>query len=208
MNKIDHIVFSVPELSRGVENFYQLTGCEPTYGGKHLDRGTENYLVKIGPKTYFEIISKDLENKDFKDGPRWMSVDMIQEAMITRWALKSNQIDYDASLLQKLDKRYGNLCNGSRQKLDGSFLRWKLTEPGSHLLVDTVPFLLDWQGSNHPCDDLPEDCTIKELKLYDPKPKQLVNLLESLDFSGKVISSKMKRIEVTLETPKGYFTLH
>ena len=58
-NKIDHIIWAVPDLDKGTQLFEEMSGVKPAYGGAHPGRGTRNCVVSAGEGAYFEIIAPD-----------------------------------------------------------------------------------------------------------------------------------------------------
>ncbi len=64
MLHLDHILYAVPDLQKGIDDFEKLTGVRPVYGGKHLNLGTHNALVSLGEEVYFELIAPDPSRKN------------------------------------------------------------------------------------------------------------------------------------------------
>ena len=58
---LDHLVLACDELGAGVEYLAQLTGVTPQPGGKHPTMGTHNAVLRLGPRTYLELIAIDPE---------------------------------------------------------------------------------------------------------------------------------------------------
>ncbi len=79
--ELDHVVWAVPNLQMGIEAFEQLTGVNPVKGGVHPDYGTHNALVRIGEKSYLELLAP-LRNAQ----SCWMKLDKIKITEIIRWA--------------------------------------------------------------------------------------------------------------------------
>lgn len=75
MATIDHLVYAVPNLEKGIAEFENKFGIQATIGGKHLTKGTHNALINLGKYSYLEIIAVDPENWAIQQ-PRWMGVDL------------------------------------------------------------------------------------------------------------------------------------
>ncbi|MEO6958243.1 MAG: VOC family protein, partial [Antricoccus sp.] len=59
---IDHLVWGVRDLSAALISFEDALGVKPAEGGRHIGRGTRNYLVALTHTAYLEIIALDEEN--------------------------------------------------------------------------------------------------------------------------------------------------
>ncbi len=72
--EIDHIVIAINDLQKGMEQFEDLTGVKPVYGGTHPDGNTQNAIVSLENHIYIEILAPkdDLDStpeffRDFDD---------------------------------------------------------------------------------------------------------------------------------------------
>ena len=202
---LDHFVYCVPSLKQGISQVEQLTGCKPKYGGRHLDRGTHNYLMKLNHASYFEILAIDPDNHDISP-PRWMGIDHVQSPRITRWAIKSKDIEQQATILKNYRQELGQIKNGTRKKSDGTYLKWRLTDPLDHPKIEVAPFLLDWQNSNHPSEDLNEECKLESIQIFHPNPAKIEALFVQLDIDLPILKADEPRIQVQLATPNGLVT--
>jgi len=99
--KIDHIVFAVPNLEAAMNEFEELTGIRPAFGGYHTTQGTKNAVVNLGNDCYLEILAADNDNTQIAP-PRWMGIDLIESPQITRWSLKSKDLQSDSAVLKTL----------------------------------------------------------------------------------------------------------
>ena len=203
---IDHIVMCVPILNDGIKHVERITGITPTIGGRHLDRGTHNAIFKIGPRSYFEILAPDPQNLSVtKD--RWMGVDHVTGPTITRWALASPDIRIDAQRLSQVRGTPVPVSKGQRALSNGGSLQWQMTDPGVHPNIDLLPFLLDWQDSQHPSETLESFCTIVGIQLYHQDPHKIHDQLNIMGLTLPVMRSASARIAVELETSKGLIVL-
>ena len=204
--KIDHIVYAVPNLVKGCLSIEEMIGITPVYGGKHEHQGTHNALVKIGESCYLEVIAIDPGN-DQVTAPRWMGVDDIYAPMITRWAIKSDDIGRDVLALIGENKALGDIKAGSRVTPDGNLLTWELSMPKATPTVEALPFLIDWKRSIHPTTGLKGGCHLLDITLKHPTPNSISNVIREFGLEIEVFLAEEIAIEITLDTPNGLIKL-
>lgn len=208
MRKIDHIVYTVPNLEVAIADLEARLGVRPIVGGRHDTQGTKNALVNLDNGAYLEILAADDENT-WISPPRWMGVDVLTRPQITRWALKSEDLTSDGSILNGHDSALGRTKAGSRKRPDGSMLRWELILPASVPEVDVLPFMVDWSKSDiHPHEALPDmGCSIVELQLRHPGPGKIEPVLLELGVQLAVSTSSDPEIKLVLQCPNGKIML-
>ncbi|TXF89914.1 VOC family protein [Neolewinella aurantiaca] len=208
MRKTDHIVYTVPDLDAAVTRLETLLGVKPLIGGRHETQGTKNALVNLSDGAYLEILAADDTNTVIPP-PRWMGVDVLSRPRVTRWAIKSDDLRSDAKILLAHNPELGKISAGSRQRPDGSTLRWELVLPAALPEVDVIPFMVDWSTSDiHPHDALPDmGCRIVEVQLYSPEPENVQPVLEQLGVEVVALPAKETMIKVVLNTPSGEVVL-
>lgn len=206
--KIDHIVYTVPNLETAIEDLSIRLGVKPIIGGRHDTQGTKNALINLDNGAYLEILAADDENTAIAP-PRWMGIDMLTGPKITRWALKSDDLGADAAILKRADPAFGEIKAGSRQRPDGSWLRWKLIMPTTTPEVDVLPFMVDWSGSDvHPHDVLPDSgCSIINLFATHPAPDDIKGILTKLGWAMPVLEEPEVGLRLVLRCPAGIVEL-
>ena len=185
---LDHLVYLVPDLPQAVERFTAL-GLPPTPGGRHPDRGTHNALLRLGPRSYLELLAPD--PRSTVAPPRWMGIDLPGGTRISRWAASAGAIPSGE-----------RVQSGSRRLPDGRTLRWSLTDPGTTPSTDVIPFLIDWGNGPHPADDLPDmGLRLHELRLYHPDPDAVNRELERMGIPQKAVRGPAPKLEAVIRGP-------
>ena len=59
----DHLVVAAATLEQGEKHIEALLGVRPQRGGKHVAMGTHNSLLKLGSKSFLEVIAVDPDGK-------------------------------------------------------------------------------------------------------------------------------------------------
>lgn len=206
LDNVDHLVYAVPNLEKAIADLEKKLGVAPVMGGQHRSQGTHNALIHLGNSCYLEIIAPDPSNKDFS-GQRWMGIDLVTTPKITRWAVKSNDLDRDSAYLSTVDPRLGELKGGSRKKPDGSKLFWKATVTLPTPEVEVLPFIIDWKGADHPTNSLPRVCKLIELHGMHPTPYMVEAAVHSLNVDMKMGVADPPYIRAVIETPNGLVEL-
>lgn len=201
---IDHFVWASPDLSQGMEQFYQLSGAMPQPGGSHPEKGTCNALVRLGDRSYLEILTPDPAQAGVEDP--WMQIRGVHKPALIRWAWQTTDIFTDRGRWQALGWNPGQVMTGSRLTGDGKHLQWKLTDPdGPSGWI--LPFLIDWGNGPHPADLLPEGCQLQSIHIWYPEPVRLTFMKDLEDVSTVSVLTGNPRMVIWLNTPRGVISL-
>lgn len=202
--QLDHIVYSVFDLDSAISDFEQKLGVRPIFGGHHKTFGTKNALINLDKGMYLELLAADDKNTLTKP-PRWMGIDVLTKNQITRWALKSEQLNRDSSILKAYNPKMGSVSGGSRNIAKGSLLKWELILPLPTPEVEIIPFMVDWsQTETHPNDELPNmGCTLVELYGMHPDPDQLRETFKKFGMEFRINKAEKIALKAILKCPKG-----
>lgn len=205
--KTDHIVYAVPDLEAAINEFEKLSGVRPVFGGYHTTKGTKNALVNLGNECYLEILAIDEDNIAV-ESPRWMGIDMIKNSQITRWSLKSNQLNQDSEILQKHQPKMGIIQGGQRKTSTDDTLAWEMILPLATPAVELVPFMTDWQHSIvHPTHNLPQQCTLISLSFTHPNPAAIQQVFDKLGIDIMIEKGEKTMIRAKIKSPNGVFEI-
>ena len=189
---LDHLVYVVADLEAAVAHFATL-GLPLSPGGRHMIHGTHNVLLRLGPRSYLEVLAVDPDTPILP--PRWMGIDLGTLPRLSRWAVHAGATSFAERDWQ----------TGTRQLPDGRELRWQLTDPGTAPATVVRPFLIDWSDSpTHPAETLPEvGVELVELRLSCPDAEAVNAYLERYGVPWRAVSAAEPRIEATLRGPRG-----
>ncbi|MFE3451558.1 VOC family protein [Nonomuraea sp. NPDC059194] len=201
---LDHLVYAVPDLLKGVAEFAERTGVAPVKGGSHPG-GTANYLVGLGPTSYLEIIGPDPEVEGAR--PRAFGLEELTEPRLAGWAIHPDDIDRTVEVARERGYDPGTVQPLSRRTPDGTVLEWRLTRWDNPEAVRPVPFLIDWGTTRHPAaSGLPQVA----LASFTAVTPDVAGLRADLDAVGAVIEVEEGPevgLRAVLDTPKGKVTL-
>jgi CTP:molybdopterin cytidylyltransferase MocA len=207
---VDHLVYGVPDLAAGIEEWARLTGVEPAAGGSHPAWGTANALLSLGPHTYLEILGPD-PAADPSEGPRprLFGLDGISHGALCGWAAAVPDLEDRVQRCRAEGYDPGPVATMSRRRPDGSELRWQLAVPRDLQLREggCVPFLIDWQGAPSPAASAPAGCRLVQLSARHPEPERVRGPLEAMGLELAVERGGRRGPRAVLETPAGLLLL-
>jgi hypothetical protein len=205
---VDHLLLGVSDLDVGIRWVMDQTGVKAVIGGVHPGRGTRNALISLGNRQYLEILAPDPAQKETQP---MFELAGLKEPVLIAWAVSTTDIEALALKARKSGFSIEGPTAGSRNKADGSILRWKALSIASDFsqgFADPVPFFIQWDaGSLHPSQDSPEGCLLQSLALTHPRAEQLKETLARLGIDAEVEPAKTAGLSATLKTPGGTMTL-
>ena len=174
---LDHLVYATPDLEATCRELEVRLGVRASAGGQHPGRGTHNALISIGPKAYLEIIAPDPLQPETR--PAWFGIDQLTAPKLITWAVRIDDIE---SFVKEIspNANVGVVRSGSRKTPDGTTLSWQLTEPQLVQGVGLVPFLIEWNTSQHPADSAIAGPRLVQLRIEHPEPEAIRQQLNTL----------------------------
>ena len=207
---LDHLVIAAATLEQGEDHLERLLGVRPQRGGNHVAMGTHNSLLKLGAKTYLEVIAIDPEASPPKR-PRWFALDsgamrdaLVEMPRLIHWVARTDDID--------AARRVSPIVLGPARPMERGAFRWRITIPDDGRLPGEglVPTLIQWSDARHPTDTMQESrVRLVALSAAHPEPARIRSALEKLSLGEmlKVTFGTTPRLAAMLQTPRGPVTL-
>jgi hypothetical protein len=172
---LDHLVLATPDVDETAAWISERTGVRPSAGGQHRGMGTRNMLCSLNESSYLEIIGPDPGQPD-PDVARPFGLDHLTEPTVAGWAIAVADIDSAIISARAAGFDPGDASSMERTRPDGVHLEWRLTTP----TAPTVPFLIDWLGSDHPAHSAAPGLELVDLQASHPEPGPLAQKLGAL----------------------------
>lgn len=202
----DHFLLGCSSLETGINFIKDMTGVEAKIGGKHPNVGTHNALISLGGKSYLEIIAPDPGASSLV--PAYVFLKELHTPSLFLWAAGTDDMD---GLLKRIEKGgYPNsgINPGSRQRPDGSVLKWRALSIETPVSDGVVPFFIEWDKSSvHPSADSPKGCTIALFEIEYPDPEKLKAVFDQLSIEVPVKAGTKSKLHLNIKSPKGIVSL-
>lgn len=202
---IDHVVYGVFDLHQAVAGIGGLVGVDPSWGGAHVGRGTANYLVSLGERTYLEIIGADPD----QPGPeqaRPFGLDRMMTAGVITWCAAVDDLDGFVEHAADAGYEYDPPTEMQRRSPAG-LLSWRLSLPRFDTLGGIVPFVIDWGDSPHPAATAAQGLSLASMHGVHPSPERPRSALASLGFDLEVRDGPQAGLSVRVSGPGGVVPL-
>ena len=176
----DHLLIAAPDLDAGSDYAASLLGARPVAGGSHPGMGSRNALLGLEDDVYIEIIAPDPAQSP--DLPLARFLASLAEPALTWWCARSVDL---IELKRQLGTRgiaSGPVDAWSRERPDGTALKWQLLMPGDTPFGPLLPFFIQWDDmAQHPSRHLPVIGRLASLVIRHPDAANLAGF-----FRGEV----------------------
>lgn len=204
--ELDHVLWAVPDLERGMAEIEKLTGVPPRIGGRHPGVGTHNAIVPIGDKIYLEIIAPDPSQDRFSSFGNL--VKGIDKPRLVTWVARSSDARKLSDLAQHNGLSPGVILALSRRRPDGTSVSWRTVTIGGHAYGPLIPFFIEWRSEDHPAESPGANgCHLVRFEIEAPDPRGVGAVLEKIGLHLPVLQNPQPRLRLTLDTPKGRVVL-
>ncbi len=204
-DQLDHLVYAVPDLARGVRDFAERLGARPLPGGSHPVWRTRNALLPLGPASYLEIIGPDPDAA--APAPDIFGIASLTAPRLATWAAKSADLAGLAERARSHGIDLGAPGPGRRLQPDGTMLAWELTDPFKPRAGGVLPFFIHWRGEAHPASAGPALVSLVSLRAEHPDAAAVGTQLRALEVELEVAPGPGPALFAVLRTPRGTVTL-
>jgi hypothetical protein len=204
--QLDHLVYAVPDLARGVALLAERLGVRPLPGGSHPAWGTRNALVPLGPASYLEIIGPDPDAPALAP-PSIFGIGPLSTPRLATWAAKADDLACLVERARSIGIDLGAPGPGRRVQADGSVLNWELTDPFAPRAGGVLPFFIRWQGRARPASPGPAPVSLADLRAEHPDAAVVAARLRALGLGLNVAPGSAPALFATLRTPGRLVTL-
>ena len=201
--RIDHFMYAVPDMDRGIAWAADLFGVEPAYGGEHVGVGTRNALLSLGD-TYLEIIAPDPQQS--LSGNMGEKFAALSTGGLITWAVQGELASIASTLKQGGVKTRGPKRT-ERKTTDGTLLVWELLFPMDSRFGGRMPFFIDWLDCEHPSKTNPVAGELVGLSITSPQADELNQLFQSIGLEQSVEAAEESHLSVHIQTPGGALEL-
>lgn len=201
---LDHLVFATPDLRETVGEFATATGIRPVDGGRHLELGTRNYLVALGPASYLEIVGPDVENPQ-PLGTAPFGVDRLTRPRLLTWCVRPPDLEVAVDAARGAGVDFGEIRSVGRVTPAGVALSWRVAANDPPPYDGVVPFLVDWGQMRRPATGLPT-VELLSFQATHPQPAAIESVTAALGIS-LIVTPGPPSLESTVAGPAGTYVI-
>lgn len=204
--KIDHLIYVVPDLEKGIDDMETLLGIRAVMGGSHPGIGTRNAMIALSENTYMELFAPDPAQIEYFK-PRPFGMDDLDGPKLVGWAAKGTDLAKLSALSLTNELSLGKVMDAHRKTAEGKDLNWNFTNPRIVLGDGLVPFFINWGKSEHPAVAAAKGAKLIKLRAEHPNPKLISTLAAELGVELSVSKGDAPMLIATLDSPNGIIEL-
>jgi len=198
---LDHMLWAVPDLDQGSALFGAVTGVMPGKGGSHAGFGTRNTLASLDDQLYFEVISTDPAQENFRE--RAQRIGKLTAPEMHTFGIRGAGLEAYRDKARSLGIEATDPVYMSRMRDDGVKLQWRSIYINDPVWGDMIPFLIDWMDSPHPWQVAPKGLQMLEFAALHPRADELRALYDALGVRVPVRRAVKAGFLLRLDTPRG-----
>ncbi|GAB3294507.1 VOC family protein [Epidermidibacterium keratini] len=203
---IDHLVYGTSDLDGAVARIEEATGVRPAEGGRHIGKGTRNYLLALSDTAYLEVIGLDADNPPEPEVSVPFGVDGLDADRLLTWAIHPGDIDGTIVKCRRYGADHGKLHPMSRDDGKGNELQWQLTVADPMPFDGLAPFLIDWGDTPHPAASGIPRAELTSFEITSPDAETLGKLYADLRLAQRPVDGPVG-MRATISGPKGSIEL-
>ena len=200
MITLDHLAVAGDTLAEATAHVEAALGVNLAPGGVHVEMGTHNRLLSLGPGLYLEAIAIN-PDAAHPNRPRWFDLDRFSgPPRLSNWIARTD--DMDATLAGA----------PAGMGVPIGFVRddfaWTMAVPGNGRLPfdGAAPAVIQWDVARHPSDRLPDPgCRLRGLEVIHPQIDELLAAFPALGDLEPVsfLHGPEPRLRAEIDTPDG-----
>ena len=160
INKLDHLIVSVRDITDAEENFTKFFGIEPVWRGEHSELGTINAIYNFS-NIYFEILAAKGEG---------IGAELVKQSIqekgegLTGLVLGTDNLEDCENQISKKDFKSPPISNGEGMDFDKSEVRrWKSLFLPEDLTRGLFTFIIEHTEGRLPMPDEFPDASVNKL---------------------------------------------
>lgn len=136
--QIDHVVYGVQDLEAAASRMKADFGLGSILGGRHPGWGTGNWIVPLGPN-YIELLAAvDKAEAERSELGRSLLAAVAEGDRFLGWCVSTDDVETVAARLDL------PVVAGTRERPDGSKLRWRSAGLDRAMAEPSLPFFITW----------------------------------------------------------------
>lgn len=195
---IDHFVFVVPDLQKGILEAERQLDVQVAQGGEHPSQGTANAIIPMAGGLYWEILGPNPKNETTVGLGEWAA--KLSTPDLVSFAVSTKDFEHIQNNANSLGLAVSKISNGSRITPEGKLLNWRTIRLSDERYRGLIPFFIDWGDSQHPSESGPAIASVRYVVALHPDAEGLRRVYKALGIDIPVHSSNKPGLIVCLET--------